>query len=178
MLRLALLLACLAAPVTAQEVPEPEGYRDAPYRGPTPATLAGATVVTTEEARRLWKEGGAAFVDVLPREERPADLPDGTIWRDRPHDTIPGALWLPNVGYARLSEPEMAYFDAGLAAVTGGDPSRAVLFFCRAECWMSWNAAKRAVAQGYRDVRWYPEGTDGWTAAGLPTEPAQPMEAP
>ena len=31
---------------------------------------------------------------------------------------------------------------------------------------MSWNAAKRAVALGYSAVNWYPEGVDGWAAAG------------
>ena len=45
--------------------PEPSGYRMQDYRGPTPATLAGARVVTTAEAEELWKTG-AVFVDVLP----------------------------------------------------------------------------------------------------------------
>ncbi|TNC60386.1 PQQ-dependent catabolism-associated CXXCW motif protein [Rubellimicrobium roseum] len=179
MLRAAVVLACLIAPSARGEVvPEPVGYREAPYRGATPDTLSGATVVATQEARRLWEEGRVAFVDVLPREARPEGLPEGTIWRDRPHDSIPGAVWLPNVGYARLSAPEQDYFEAGLAAVTDGDPSRPVLLFCEAECWMSWNAAKRALAMGYRDVHWYPEGMDGWTEAGLPTEPVLPLEAP
>ena len=35
---------------------------------------------------------------------------------------------------------------------------------------MSWNAAKRALALGYAHVAWYPEGADGWAAAGLPLE--------
>ncbi len=39
---------------------------------------------------------------------------------------------------------------------------------------MSWNAAKRAAAFGYRAVHWYPDGADGWQAAGLPTEILQP----
>jgi PQQ-dependent catabolism-associated CXXCW motif protein len=42
------------------------------------------------------------------------------------------------------------------------------------ECWMSWNAAKRAVALGYARVHWYPDGTDGWAAAGLPLAEARP----
>jgi PQQ-dependent catabolism-associated CXXCW motif protein len=177
-LRTALLACLLPAAVLAEAVPEPAGYREAPYRGPTPATLQGATVVTTAEAHALWEGGGVAFLDVLPREERPADLPDGTLWRDRPHESIPGATWLPNVGYAQLSPPETAYLAAGLEAATGGDPSRPVLFFCRAECWMSWNAARRAVEWGYGDVRWYPEGIDGWTEAGHPTETLAPMAPP
>jgi rhodanese-related sulfurtransferase len=39
---------------------------------------------------------------------------------------------------------------------------------------MSWNAAKRALAMGYVNVAWYPEGTDGWEEAGLPLTEAKP----
>jgi rhodanese-related sulfurtransferase len=36
---------------------------------------------------------------------------------------------------------------------------------------MSWNAAKRATEEyGYTQVYWYPEGTTGWEAAGLPLQ--------
>lgn len=164
--------------LAAQQVPEPEGFRDAPYRAPVPGGLAGATTVSTEEAFRLWQEGQTIFVDALPRDERPKDLPAGTIWRDAPHDSIPGAVWLPNTGYARLPPEDEAYLRDGLKRVTGGDPMRPLLFFCKDECWMSWNAAKRALAYGYRDVHWYPGGTDGWTRTGYPLTPVLPMERP
>ncbi len=39
---------------------------------------------------------------------------------------------------------------------------------------MSWNAAKRALALGYRNVAWFPDGSDGWQDAGLPLADAQP----
>jgi rhodanese-related sulfurtransferase len=42
---------------------------------------------------------------------------------------------------------------------------------------MSWNAAKRALALGYKNVAWYPDGTDGWEAAGLPLQEAKPEPA-
>lgn len=179
MLRTALLLACLVpAGALAQAVAEPEGYRGEPYGAPVPEGLTGATTVHAEEAHRLWEGGEVAFIDVLPREPRPENLPEGTIWHDRPHDSIPGATWLPNVGYQALSAGEEAYFEEGLRAVTGGDPGRPILFFCRTDCWMSWNAAKRALAMGYAKVYWFPEGADGWAGAGFPTEPAEPMVLP
>nr|WP_209843549.1 PQQ-dependent catabolism-associated CXXCW motif protein [Rubellimicrobium aerolatum] len=162
----------------AEPVPEPEGFRDAPYRAPVPEGLAGATTVGTEEAFRLWEEGRTVFVDALPRDERPADLPVGTIWRDAPHDSIPGAVWLPNTGYARLPPKDEVYLREGLERIAGGDPARPILFFCKEECWMSWNAAKRALSWGYRAVHWYPGGTDGWTRAGHPLEPVEPLERP
>ncbi|EYD75652.1 hypothetical protein Rumeso_02739 [Rubellimicrobium mesophilum DSM 19309] len=179
MLRAALLLAVLL-PVAAmaETVPEPEGYRGAPYAAPVPGGLAGATTVDAEEAHRLWEAGDVAFVDVLPREPKPGNLPEGTIWHERAHDGIPGATWLPNVGYEALSTEEERYFGDGLRQVTGGDPSRPVLFYCKQDCWMSWNAAKRALAMGYRNVLWFPGGADGWAGAGFPTERAEPLVRP
>jgi PQQ-dependent catabolism-associated CXXCW motif protein len=174
----ALLLAGLLAPAAAvAQVPEPEGFRGEPYRAPVPATLAGAVVLDTPAAHALWEEG-AVFVDVLPRAPRPEGLPAGTIWRQAPRESVPGAVWLPNVGYAALAEVDDRYFREGLEAATAGDPERPVVFFCLDECWMSWNAAKRALGYGYTAVHWYPEGTDGWSFEDFPTEPVEPMESP
>ena len=55
---------------------------------------------------------------------------------------------------------------------------RPLVFYCLKDCWMSWNAAKRALAQGYPNVDWYPEGSDGWAAAGLPLEKRTPEPRP
>src|SRR5262245_46339473 len=71
-------------PAFAQAPPEPKGYRTEDYRKPTPATLEGARVATTAEAEQIWTAGGAVFVDVLPHAPRPANLPPGTIWREKP----------------------------------------------------------------------------------------------
>lgn len=153
---------------------EPDGYRFEPYRAPTPATLKGARVISSQEAEILWRDKAAVFVDVLPRPPRPAGLPAGTVWRDPPHDTIAGAHWLPNVGFGALSTDTEGYFRAGLAALTEGNHNRLIVIFCLKDCWMSWNAAKRALALGYTHVLWYPEGTDGWAQAGHPLESRDP----
>ncbi|RXF74606.1 PQQ-dependent catabolism-associated CXXCW motif protein [Hansschlegelia zhihuaiae] len=158
--------------------PEPSGYKMDDYRSPTPATLAGARVVPTEEAERLWRDKGAVFVDTMPRDQRPKDLPPGTVWRDKPREHVPGSSWLANVGYGGISAEMTAYFRDSLATLSGGDMTRPLLFYCRADCWMSWNAGKRAMEWGYRDVLWYPEGTDGWEKAGLPLEKAEPYKLP
>ena len=135
-----------------------------------PATLAGARVVDDDTAYALWESGETAFIDVLPRPPKPANLPEGTIWREKPRHSIPGAIWLPNVGYGAIAPSTEAYFKRGLEKATGGDLNHPVLFFCLAECWMSWNAAKHALEYGYGDVIWYPEGTDGWTFFDWPTK--------
>jgi PQQ-dependent catabolism-associated CXXCW motif protein len=177
--RLAVSLVLIACAAAAGEgtPPEPAGYRGEPYRAPVPATLHGAQVLDDAGARRMWEDGTAAFVDAMPRPPKPA-LPEGTVWRDKPHPSIPGAIWLPNVGYDALDPDTLAYLRAGLAQATGGDRARPLVIFCKSECWMSWNAAKRAVEDGYARVFWYPEGVDGWAAAGGRLEPARPWSAP
>lgn len=178
-----LAMPALAQPVAAPSAPsaptaappaEPEGYRLDAYRAPVPATLHGARVLDAAAAAELWRKGGVAFVDVLPRPPKPAGLPAGTLWRDQPHSTIPGAMWLPNVGFGALNAETESYFRAGLSAVTRGDVNAPLVIFCQRDCWMSWNAAKRALAYGYTDVSWFPTGVDGWGEAGLPLEAAQP----
>jgi PQQ-dependent catabolism-associated CXXCW motif protein len=173
--RLAFVAALCASPALAQ-VAEPDAYRMEAFRAPVPATLTGATVVDTEAVETLWRDGGAVFIDVLPRAEKPANLPTGTIWRDKPRDSIPGAIWLPNVGYGALADVTDAYFRDGLSRATGGDADRAVVFFCLRDCWMSWNAARRAITEyGYTQVYWYPDGTDGWSDWMLPLERVSPQ---
>jgi PQQ-dependent catabolism-associated CXXCW motif protein len=174
MIRAALAaLMLLTGPLAAQGVAEPEGYRGEPYRAPVPKTLAGAVVVDAIAAHVLWQGGEVAFVDVLPRAPKPANLPAGTIWRDKLRLSIPGAVWLPNTGYERIASETEAYLREGLTEVTGGDPDHPVLFFCLEDCWMSWNAAKRALEMGYSEVYWFPEGTDGWDFEGYPLERVQ-----
>jgi PQQ-dependent catabolism-associated CXXCW motif protein len=164
----ALGCACLRAHGEDAAPPEPDDYRTDDYRAPTPRTLRGARVVTTDEAAVLWRRQDAAFVDVLPRPPRPPNLPSGTIWRDTPRLDIPHSTWLPDTGYGALAPAMEAYFRAGLAKASGGDRRKALVIYCLRDCWMSWNAARRAIAIGYTDVIWYPDGTDGWSGAGLP----------
>ena len=172
----ALLLAVAAGAALAQAlVPEPDGYRTQDYRAPVPATLSGARTLTTAAAHAIWKSGEAAFIDVLPHPPRPADLPSGTIWRERERLDIPGSLWLPDTGYGELAPATEGYFRRGLERATGADKDRLLVIYCQKDCWMSWNAGKRALALGYRKVAWYPDGTDGWQQAELPTEQAMPM---
>jgi hypothetical protein len=63
-------------------VDEPQAYRLDNFLSEVPATLKGATVVTTAEAERLWRSKAAVFVDVLPMPPKPANLAAGTIWRE------------------------------------------------------------------------------------------------
>lgn len=178
MMRWALAFAlCAATAAGAQTVPEPKEYRVEDYRAPVPASVAGGVTIDTDQAFDLW-EDTVAFVDVFPRAPKPKNLPEGTIWREKPHVSIAGAIWLPNVGYGQLAEVTVRYFRNGLEIATDGDSDAPVVIFCRADCWMSWNAARRAIAWGYTAVYWFPEGTDGWTNWNHPTEQLKPEEFP
>jgi PQQ-dependent catabolism-associated CXXCW motif protein len=171
-----LVAAVLAAPASAQqpEPSEPEGYRTDNYRAPVPAKLEGARVLITAEAEAIWREKSGAFVDVLPRPPKPKNLPAGTVWRDKPRFNIPGSVWLPDTGYGALPPAMDNYFRRGLELASHGSKSALLVIYCQTDCWMSWNAAKRALAYGYTNVAWYPEGTDGWESAKLMTSESQP----
>jgi PQQ-dependent catabolism-associated CXXCW motif protein len=175
---LSLSAAGIAARCEDATPPEPEHYRNEDYRAPTPKTLRGARVIATVQAEALWRAGTAAFVDVMPHVPRPADLPAGTIWREKPRRNIPGSDWLADTGYGELAASTADYFKAGLERITGGDRAKVVVIYCQRDCWMSWNAAKRAVSLGYAAVVWYPDGTDGWQEAGLPLSDATPAPRP
>ena len=149
----------LAAEVFAQQnVPEPDGYRTDDYRAPVPATLTGARVLTTAEAETIWRAGKGVFIDVLPRAPKPPNLPAGTVWRDKPRLNIPGSVWLPDTGYGKLAEATEAYLRRGLERASGGNKAALLVIYCQEDCWMSWNAAKRVLSYGYRNVAWYPDG--------------------
>ncbi len=154
---------------------EPDDYRQENYRAPVPSTLRGAGVVDTDDLLRRLAAGRSLLVDVLPREPRPPRLAPDNVWLPPPHLGIPGAVWLPNVGYGRLPASLQAYFAEGLLAMTGADRERVLIFYCRSECWMSWNAARRALDLGYRHVLWYRDGIEAWRAAGHPVSVLQPF---
>lgn len=159
--------------ISTATVPEPPGYRLDDYRAPTPATIAGGTAVSTADLQALRRTGDPILIDVLPNPRRPDNLPAGTLWLPKPRKNIPGSVWLPEVGRGALSPEVESYFRSNLARLTGGDRGRRLVFYCLATCWMSWNAAKRAISYGYQAVYWYRDGTDGWSAAGLPTEKSE-----
>nr|WP_146910579.1 rhodanese-like domain-containing protein [Arenimonas daejeonensis] len=52
---------------------------------------------------------------------------------------------------------------------TQGRKDRPMVFYCQStQCWMSYNAALRAINLGYTKVLWYRGGIEAWQQAGLP----------
>ncbi|WP_448204121.1 PQQ-dependent catabolism-associated CXXCW motif protein [Azospirillum sp. sgz302134] len=164
----------LSGPARAADpVPVPDGYRMTDYRSPTPAALPGAVTVDTAQARALIESGEAVPINVLKLDR--STLPGGPWIVPKPFQQIPGSAWLPNVGLGALTPELEDYLRGNLELLTKGDRTRGMMFYCLADCWMSWNAAKRALEMGYGRVYWYRDGVDGWAEAGLPTEEAKPV---
>jgi PQQ-dependent catabolism-associated CXXCW motif protein len=162
-----LALACAAA--AAAGVPEPTGYWTGEANGAVPDTLHGAMVIHAAALARRLARGEVVVIDVASAAARPAEMAPGAPWMPLPHRALPGALWLPGVGMGVVSAPVDEWYRARLKEATRGNLDVPIVVYCHAKCWLSWNAAKRAVAAGYRRVSWYPEGIEGWTAAGRPT---------
>ena len=153
-----------------------EGYRIARYRAALPDEPPAGRRIETGALARLIEDQNPVLVDVQAITVRPESEEFGLTWlptRTRYH--IPGSTWLPNVGYGRLQPRMLAYLGNNLERLTGGDRDRPLVFYCVVDCWMSWNAVKRAHGLGYRKLYWYPEGTDGWEEADLPLRMAQPQ---
>jgi quinoprotein dehydrogenase-associated probable ABC transporter substrate-binding protein/PQQ-dependent catabolism-associated CXXCW motif protein len=172
-------------------VDEPPALRTENYQAPVPAGLTGARVLVLSDtdrdgiqpavaADRAQQDGDtldaarAVFIDVMPAQRKPEGRPDGAIWREPQRVSIAGAHWLANMGHGALTPGEDAAFRMELNRLAGPDGTAPLVFFCEPDCWMSWNAAKRAVSYGFDNVIWFPEGRAGWEAAGLPLETLKP----
>ena len=160
-------------------ITEPQDYRMSDYRTPTPATLAGATVVDAVEVHALIKDNKqTVLIDVLPLERKPPDFPPDRLWRTPPRYNLPGSVWLPNVGDGPISPSFKQYFVENLENIVSTKYNPPLVFYCLVDCWMSWNAAKRALELGYDNIYWFPGGTDEWEAMGYELEPSKAVKMP
>lgn len=177
----ALVYVCLCALLASRapaQVPEPEGYWTGPINSPVPATLTGGRVVDAAEVARLIEEEPPFVIDVSNMPKRPEGMSADAPWLPLPHQAIPGAAWIPNVGEPVINENLDEFFRTQLVQGTDEDYDRVVIVYCHELCWLSWNAAKRAISYGYRNVHWFPDGIEGWQAAGYKTEIARPHLPP
>jgi PQQ-dependent catabolism-associated CXXCW motif protein len=138
--------------------PTPELYAG-PMHSPTPASIPGAQLVTTKGLVALVRDHQVPFVLV--------DVLGGP-------QTLPGAIpaaWASQPG--SFNDQVQQQFGSLLRQATRGNSDTPVVFYClSSHCWMSYNAALRAVHLGYRNVLWYRAGMEGWQAAGMPLQPA------
>lgn len=167
-------LAALAAILLVAAAPEPQGTGSGTSSGRVPATLDGATVVHTAGVPALLKKSGVVIVDVSEAPRRPEGLAPGAPWLPLRHRDIPGSVWIPGAGRRGISADLATYFRSRLAELTGASRDRPILIYCHPNCLGSWTAAKRVLDYGFRNVFWYPDGIEGWEAAGFSTAPVDP----
>ena len=173
---LALLSLCLIVGVAEAQTAlfSSDGYRIDVYRSPTPQQIDGASLVDTPALQTLLKQTPAPLlIDVYRRQW----LHERFI-EDQPHENLPGSHWLANTGDGELSAQWQRYFTYHLQRASHGEKGWPLVFYCRSDCWLSWNAVKRAHHLGYHNLYWYRDGIDAWQQAGLPLVPAQPQALP
>jgi PQQ-dependent catabolism-associated CXXCW motif protein len=150
-----------------------DGYRIVHYRAPVPVAPDGVGRIAPAAVAQLRADNDVILIDVLPAEGAHRD--EAGHWhlaKDRP--SIPGAHWFPEAGRGAPAADVASWFERGVTRLTGGAKGRMIVTFCLADCWMSWNAARRLRAMGYHNVWWLAEGTDGWRDLGLPLTPVLP----
>lgn len=123
----------------------------------TPPTLAGATIVTAEEARTMVEKG----VPII----------DTRVAMEYADEHIKGAK---NVPYKEKSAKDVN-FDASKDSFAlkqlPADKSAPVIFYCNAgECWKSYKASKTAIGAGYSKVYWLRGGIPEWKKKGFPVQ--------
>jgi len=124
--------------------------------GPTPIKIPGGRVTTTDElSAALRKDQQAVLLfHVLGGRE-----------------TLPNAQFAaPASAAGTFNDETQQRFSQYLGQVTQGQKNKPLVFYCASlQCWMSYNAALRAINSGYSNVLWYRGGIEAWKAAGLPT---------
>lgn len=159
---LALIFTSAAAIAEDPDFDAATGFRVSRYRSPVPDKVPGGSTISAAEVAVIIKDKNALLVDVMPSDGVGLDPATGAWHMTKPRQDIPGSVWLPDVGRGQLTPAMDSYFRNNLAKLTSGNVSRAVIVYCQADCWMSWNAVKRAASYGYTALYWFPEGSDGW----------------
>lgn len=154
------------------------GLRIGRQRAPTPQDIPppARRVDVTQVAGAITR--GALLLDVFGATRSRYDELDGTWLVSKRRLSLPGAVWLPEVGRGQLTDEMQRYLFGTVAQHMAGQTDRPIVVFCIADCWMSWNAAQRLAAAGYADVLWFREGTDGWAEAGNVLVPLDPVPVP
>lgn len=128
--------------------------------GPTPTTIPGGLVITTEAlvAMLANQQGRPLVLDILGGPE-----------------ILPGAIAAtPAAQPGTFSDETQKGFGQFLQQQTQGNMETPIVLYCLSnQCWMSYNAALRAINMGYKNVLWYRGGIEAWKAAGQQVQSAQ-----
>ncbi len=138
-------------------IPPSQDLRQGNFHGPTPTSIPGAQVVSTQVLAQALQGGQQVIlIDVL-----------GSDY------SLPNAYVAPAMaaggGYNDRTQQQATQW---LRQITGGNSGAIIVLYCSDPmCWLSYNAALRAVAAGYSNVYWYRGGLRAWQMAGLQLYP-------
>jgi rhodanese-related sulfurtransferase len=137
--------------------PTPELHPGAPH-GPTPSSIPGGRVIDTLNLVALLSAQPPVPVLIVDALGGPQRLPNA----------MQGAFAAQPGSFQDQIQQQFAQM---LQAATGGNPSLPVIVYCYdPNCWMSYNAALRAIRAGYQNVFWYRGGLWAWEQARLPVQ--------
>jgi PQQ-dependent catabolism-associated CXXCW motif protein len=137
-------------------VPATRQLHNGEMHGPTPNSIPGGQVVTTK-----------GLVELVQKHPVPFVLIDALGSGEMLPDAVPAA-WASKAG--SFSDQTQQQLVQLLQQQTKGNKDEVLVFYCLSrECWMSYNAALRAINAGYTNVLWYRGGIEAWKQAGLPT---------
>jgi len=173
------LMACSGN--TQRDNAKTEPYRGLPYHAPTTQIPPiGVTRISASELkRRLDSSNKPILIDVYGAIFREESLDfDGAWLVSTPRKNIPNSVWLPNVGKQMLKPVVEQYYRDQLKTLTNNDKTAELVIYCIEDCWMAWNAAKRAVEWSYSNVHWFREGVDGWTDNNWTLQNSEPVSLP
>lgn len=157
------------------QVDDATGFRMERYRAPVPESVPGGITVNSATTMAAHENNAWVFIDVYPPRGLGPDPLDGHWVTSEDRASMPGAVWLPEVGRGHLEPDAIDYFKRNLDALTASKKSTPIVFYCTSDCWQSWNASVRAISWGYSEVKWYPLGTDGWLEEGGTLESVEPI---
>jgi PQQ-dependent catabolism-associated CXXCW motif protein len=137
-------------------IPATRQLHNGAMHGPTPNVIPGGQVVTTK-----------GLVELVQKHPVPFVLIDALGSGEMLPEAVP-AEWASNAGsFTDQTQQQLVQL---LQQQTKGNKGEVLVFYCLSrECWMSYNAALRAINAGYTNVLWYRGGIEAWKQAGLPT---------
>ncbi|WP_428027419.1 rhodanese-like domain-containing protein [Altererythrobacter sp.] len=171
----AVLLTVPAAAQQSVDLFDQDGYRSARFRAPIRIDPAPAVHIAPSVALTLDPARDALFIDVMPVEGGVRDPRTGQWRLSQDHLTIPGSQWHPETGRAPVDKHLWQGLERAISVARNRKPRLPVVIYCRADCWMSWNVARRLAKSGMKNIWWFAEGTDGWHGAGRQLIAARPV---
>ncbi len=138
-------------------IPPSQQLRQGNFHAPTPTSIPGAQVVSTQVLAEALQSGQQIIlIDVL-----------GSDYG------LPNAFVAPALasggGFDDRTQQQATHW---LRQITGGNSGAIIVIYCSDPmCWLSYNATLRTVAAGYGNVYWYRGGLQAWQMAGLPLYP-------